>query len=149
MGVKVEVWASGLSVSPTLILLGAAATAAFPNLVLCIANFSKAVRHLTNLGNLSTVIVSTAAVVLWVVVGIWYKMDDMNSKKHYDMLSYICTRHQGSELASKVGNFGALCLHMRYAWWALVAVAALELIAIGTVVWAIWAMRRAAAYSKL
>ncbi|KAF4469862.1 hypothetical protein FALBO_3242 [Fusarium albosuccineum] len=115
------------------------------NLILCIANFSKRVRHLTNVGNVATVVVSTVAIILWVAVGVWYKVDDLNARKHYDMLSYVCARHKSVKLTSKIGNFGALCSQMRYVWWALVVVASLELIAIGTVVWAIWAKRRGGA----
>ncbi|KAJ3543980.1 hypothetical protein NM208_g3291 [Fusarium decemcellulare] len=148
-GFQSKVWASHLRVSPTLILLGAAATAALLNLILCVANFSKKVRHLTSVGNVATVVVSTMAIILWVAVGVWYKVDDLNARKHYDMLSYVCARHKSAKLTSKIGNFGALCSQMRYAWWALVVVASLELIAIGTVVWAMWAKRRGGAYSKL
>ncbi|KAH7108984.1 hypothetical protein B0J13DRAFT_534855 [Dactylonectria estremocensis] len=146
---KFKVWSSQLNISPTLILLGGAAAAAFLNLLLCIANFSKAVRRVTSVGNILTMIVSTVAIILWLGVGTWYKIGDMNAKKHYDMLSYVCTRHRDSNLTKKVADFGVLCSGMRYSWWAVVAVASLELIAIGTVAWGVWASGRRGAYSKI
>ncbi|PTB48330.1 hypothetical protein M431DRAFT_487773 [Trichoderma harzianum CBS 226.95] len=113
-GFKMRLWPSGLKSQPTLVLLGVSATATFLNLVLCTASFSSTVRHVTKVGNIATVIVSTIAIILWLTAGILYKVDDLNELEHYDMLSY-----------------------MRYAWWAVIVVGVLELTALGTVVWAI------------
>lgn len=107
------------------------------------------VRHVTNLGNISTLIVSFIAIALWVVVGIMYKIDDLNEKKHYDLLSYVCTRHHDATLDSVIGNFGSLCSQMRYAWWVVVAVGVLELAAVGTVLWGVFAMKRKGTYAKI
>lgn len=49
-------------------------------------------RHVTKVGNIATVIVSTIAIILWLTAGILYKVDDLNELEHYDMLSYIYTR---------------------------------------------------------
>ncbi|KAL6791493.1 hypothetical protein GGI42DRAFT_364855 [Trichoderma sp. SZMC 28013] len=91
-GFKMRVWPSGLKSQPTLVLLGVSATATFLNLVLCTASFSSTVRHVTKVGNIATVIVSTIAIILWLTAGILYKVDDLNELEHYDMLSYIYTR---------------------------------------------------------
>ncbi|KAL7940644.1 hypothetical protein V8C42DRAFT_349342 [Trichoderma barbatum] len=148
-GFKMRVWPSDLKSRPTLVLLGVSATATFLNLVLCVASFSSIVRHLTNVGNIATVVVSTVAIILWLVAGILYKVDDLNKLKHYDMLSYVCTRTSDETLSRTIGNFSAMCIQMRYAWWAVIAVGLLELIALGTVVWAICAVKRKGIYAEI
>ncbi|KAL6797957.1 hypothetical protein J3E68DRAFT_448945 [Trichoderma sp. SZMC 28012] len=136
-GFKMRVWPSGLKSQPTLVLLGVSATATFLNRVLCTASFSSTARHITKVGNTATVIVSTIAIILWLTAGILYKVDGLNELEHYDMLSYVCTRTSDDTLTHTAGNFSAMCIQMRYAWWAVVVVGVLELTALGTVIWAI------------
>ncbi|KAL6699322.1 hypothetical protein J3F84DRAFT_392800 [Trichoderma pleuroticola] len=79
------------------------------------------------LGNISTIIISTVTIILWLAAGLLYKVDDLNELEYYDMLPDVCTRTSDYTLTRT----------MRYAWWAVIVVGVLELTALGTVVWAI------------
>jgi hypothetical protein len=86
--------------------------------------------------------VSTVALALWIAVAILYKVDDLNPSKHWDMLSFTCGRKHDAALDAAIGNLGSLCHQMRYAWWVTITVGLLELVALGSVVWAWWSRRR-------
>ncbi|KAJ4855581.1 hypothetical protein T069G_08949 [Trichoderma breve] len=113
------------------------------------SGFKMRVRHVTKVGNIATVIVSTIAIILWLTAGILYKVDDLNELEHYDMPSYVCTRTSDDTLTHTVGSFSAMCIQMRYAWWAVVVVGVLELTAPGIVIWAICTPRKRGVYAEI
>ncbi|PNP43002.1 hypothetical protein THARTR1_11155 [Trichoderma harzianum] len=68
------------------------------------------VHYITKVGNISTVIVSTVAIILWLAAGLLYKVDDLNELEYYDMLPDVCTRTSEYTLTRTVGNFSAMCI---------------------------------------
>lgn len=86
---------------------------------------------------------------LWLGVGVWYKRDDWDEESHMDITSYVC-RHQHNEaLRHELGNMGALCGGLRYAWWAVLVASSIELLSIATVGWGVLVARKNGAYSKI
>ncbi|KAK5048296.1 hypothetical protein LTR84_005966 [Exophiala bonariae] len=139
--IDIRVWPNNMKTRPTLLLLGAASAATLLSGTLCVGSFSKVVRRLTPTSNILTMAVSAVALALWIAVAILYKADDLNPAEHWDMLSFTCGRRHDAALDAAIGNLGSLCLQMRYAWWVTIAVGLLELVALGTVVWAWWSGR--------
>ncbi|KAH6670501.1 hypothetical protein B0J14DRAFT_596384 [Halenospora varia] len=146
---ELRVWPRDMKMQPTLVLLAAAAVATFLSGILCLASFTKVVRKITSFGNIATTTVSVIGFALWVAAAIYYKVDDLNEKARYDMLSFTCARRQDGILDKAIGNLGGLCLQMRYAWIAALVIAVLELTAILTIFWGVWRSRSFSSYSKI
>ena len=91
-------------------------------------------------------LISAVGVILWLGVGVYYKADDHNAKKKLDMISYVCGSRQDRAIDQEIG---ALCVPMRYVWWAVLIVGVLELATMGTVTWGVIALRRKGTYSKI
>ncbi|KAH8674564.1 hypothetical protein BGZ60DRAFT_429559 [Tricladium varicosporioides] len=146
---ELRVWPRDMKMRPTLVLLAAASLATFLSGILCLASFTKAVRKITSFGNIATAMVSIIGFALWVAAAIYYKVDDLNEKARYDMLSFTCARRHDDTIDKAIGNLGSLCLQMRYAWIAALVIAVLELAAILTIFWGVWKSRSSTSYSKI
>ncbi|KAJ4983354.1 hypothetical protein SVAN01_11139 [Stagonosporopsis vannaccii] len=135
----------GLKLYPTYVLLGAAVVAGTISLVLVIASFTKLVRRMTKVGNISTIVVSSLSLALWIAVTAWYGTWD-TSETHYDLLSWTCT-HRNREYQEF--DFNETCVETRFAFWAGVGLAGLE--ALNLAIFVIWWLRtrRSRGYSKV
>ncbi|KAK5056584.1 hypothetical protein LTR84_012116 [Exophiala bonariae] len=125
-------WPSGLKMTPTILLLSAAAVGTALSATICIASFSAIVRHITNVGNMFTLVVSSICLILWIVVAIVYKVDDLKPEEHWDLLSFACSRRHA--LTDSPANLHSMCTQMRYAWWGALAIGLLEIGAVATLV---------------
>ncbi|KAF3034916.1 hypothetical protein E8E12_005984 [Didymella heteroderae] len=135
----------GLKMYPTYIFLGAAIVAGVFNIVLVLAALTNAVRRMTKVGNISTMVASAICLALWVAVTAYYGTWD-TSETSWDLLSWTCThRNHGY----KDVKFGETCTEMRFAFWAGVGLAGLE--AVNFVIFVIWWLktRRTRGYSKV
>ncbi|KAF2815710.1 uncharacterized protein BDZ99DRAFT_565650 [Mytilinidion resinicola] len=144
-----RLWARGLDMRPTLVLLGASVAATAASAVLCVASFSKAVRRITKVGNVVTVLFAAFGIAVWVAAAVYFKVDDLDKTKHYDFLSYTCARRHDKALDNAVGNLGSLCGQMRAAWWGALAEGVLEIVSLATVVRAWWVGREGERYRRL
>ena len=61
-------------------------------------------------------------------MAVYYKVDDLDPSKQWDLLSFTCGRRHDSALDRAIGNLGSLCLQMRYAWWGALAIGVLEVL---------------------
>ncbi|OBT76707.1 hypothetical protein VF21_03922 [Pseudogymnoascus sp. 05NY08] len=134
-GLKYRVWPLDTNFVPSNLLLGAAAIASIGSLGLVIASFTKSVRRLTKIGAITTLCVSITATVLWIAATTYYKLWDSKKRTYFDLWSWACT-HQTSFKTDGV-DMAPLCLQMRVAWYIAVAVAAVEILAIGTCILAL------------
>ncbi|KAF2492431.1 hypothetical protein BU16DRAFT_114188 [Lophium mytilinum] len=144
-----RLWPRGLNMKPTLVMLGASVAATVASAVLGVASFSKAVRHITRVGNVVTVLFSTFCIAIWVAAAVYFKIDDFDKTKHYDFLSYTCARRHDQVLDNAVGNLGNLCAQMRASWWGALAESVVEIVSLATVVWAWWVGKRGGKYQKI
>ncbi|KAF9701301.1 hypothetical protein EKO04_000120 [Ascochyta lentis] len=126
----------GLKLYPTYVLLGAALVAGVFSLVLVVASFTKIVRRMTKVGNISTIVVSLICLMLWVGVTGYYGTWD-KSETNWDLLSWTCT-HRDYEY--KDVDFAETCDEMRFAFWAGVGLAGLEAVNLG--IFVIWWLGR-------
>ncbi|KAF2266932.1 hypothetical protein CC78DRAFT_566643 [Lojkania enalia] len=147
--ISMKVWLRNMKMKPTYVLLIVASIATLLSITIIIASFSKAVRRVTNIGNLATAIVSMICTILWLVAGAYYKSDDANDAMHFNLVSYVC-RHQNNEaLSMQIGNMHVLCGELRYAWWAVLLMGTVELASSATVGWGMLAARKKVSYSKI
>ncbi|KAH6642510.1 hypothetical protein C7974DRAFT_103476 [Boeremia exigua] len=135
----------GLKLYPTYVLLGAAIVAGALSFVLVIASFTKVVRRMTKVGNISTIVVSSICLVLWVAVTAYYGTWD-TSETNWDLLSWTCT-HRNYEYQDI--DFSETCTAMRFSFWAGVGLAGLEALNLG--IFVIWWLRTRGSreYSKV
>jgi len=96
---------------------------------------------LTNVGNVFTLVVSSICLVLWIVLAILYKVDDLKPEEHWDLLSFTCARRHA--LNQGTANLHAICYQMRYAWWGALVVGLLEVAAVATLVLGWYTLRKA------
>jgi hypothetical protein len=75
----------GLKLYPTYVLLGAAVVAGGFSLVLVAASFTKAIRRMTKIGNISTIVVSSICLALWIAVTVYFGTWD-TSETNWDLL---------------------------------------------------------------
>ncbi|KFY35152.1 hypothetical protein V494_06169 [Pseudogymnoascus sp. VKM F-4513 (FW-928)] len=129
-GLEYRVWPVNTNYVPSNLLLGAASIASIGSLGLVIASFTKSVRRLTKIGAITTLCVSITATVLWIAATTYYKLWDSNKRTYFDLWSWTCT-HQ-TNFKSEGVDMAPLCLQMRVAWYIAVGVAAVEILAIGT-----------------
>ncbi|KFY39422.1 hypothetical protein V495_05957 [Pseudogymnoascus sp. VKM F-4514 (FW-929)] len=134
-GLEYRVWPLNTNYIPSNLLLGAASIASLLSLGLVVASFTKSVRRLTKVGAISTLCVSITATVLWIAATTYFKLWDSKKKTWFDLWSWTCT-HKSSFKANGV-DMAPLCLQMRVAWYIAVAVAAVEILAIGTCILAL------------
>lgn len=99
------------------------------------------IRHITNVGNIFTLVVSSICIVLWIVVAIVYKVDDLKPEEHWDLLSFTCARRHA--LNEGTANLHTLCYQMRYAWWGALALGLLEIGAVATLILGWYSLRGA------
>lgn len=99
------------------------------------------IRHITNVGNIFTLVVSSICIVLWIAVAIVYKVDDLKPEEHWDLLSFTCARRHA--LNEGTANLHTLCYQMRYAWWGALALGLLEIGAVATLVLGWYSLRGA------
>lgn len=166
-------WPTDLVMKPTLLLLGAAATATLLSGVLCLASLVPAVRaspavssfsppvqrankrirpqvrHINTLGNVSTTIVSTICIALWIAVLAYYRVVDVDASSKHDLLTFTCLHQKNTHIFQVTGNMHSLCLQMRYSWWGAVAVGVLEVGALVTVVWGWMVMKKEGSYVEI
>ncbi|KAH8725403.1 hypothetical protein GQ44DRAFT_772076 [Phaeosphaeriaceae sp. PMI808] len=148
-GVWLDVWLTHLKVKPTYALLGVSATAAILSLIHIIASLSQPIRRVTKIGNLATATVSAIGVLLWVGFGVWYKSDDWNKDQLMDITTYVCRQQHNQALRRELGNMSALCISLRYAWWAVLGAGVIECFAIITVIWGISMAREKGPYVRI
>lgn len=98
------------------------------------------VRHITNVGNMFTLVVSSICLVLWIVVAIVYKVDDLKPEEHWDLLSFTCSRRHA--LSEGPANLHSICIQMRYAWWGALVIGLLEIGAVATLVLGWYTLRK-------
>jgi hypothetical protein len=84
-----------------------------------------------------------------IATGAYYKADDLNSRMHMDIVSYVCAHRNNVTLRQGIGNTGAVCGGLRYAWWAVLLVASIELLALATVGWGTMVARKKGVYAKV
>ncbi|KAF1926621.1 uncharacterized protein M421DRAFT_211971 [Didymella exigua CBS 183.55] len=141
------VWSKkeGLKMYPTYILLGAAAVAGVLNIVLVLAALTKAVRRTTKVSNISTMVMSSICLALWIAVTSYYGTWD-SSETSWDLLSWTCANR---DYGHKDVDFGETCTEVRFAFWAGVGLAGLE--AVNFAIFVIWWLktRRTRGYSKV
>ncbi|KAF2249993.1 hypothetical protein BU26DRAFT_294038 [Trematosphaeria pertusa] len=147
--VELRMWPTDLVMKPTLLLLGAAATATLLSGVLCLASLVPAVRHINTLGNVSTTIVSTICIALWIAVLAYYRVVDVDASSKHDLLTFTCLHQKNTHIFQVTGNMHSLCLQMRYSWWGAVAVGVLEVGALVTVVWGWMVMKKEGSYVEI
>jgi hypothetical protein len=95
-----------------------------------------------------TLIVSSICLVLWIVLAILYKVDDLKPEEHWDLLSYTCARRHA--LNEGTANLHALCYQMRYAWWGALVIGLLEIGALATLVLGWYTLRKSkGAYARV
>ncbi|KFY32106.1 hypothetical protein V493_00502 [Pseudogymnoascus sp. VKM F-4281 (FW-2241)] len=129
-GLEYRVWPYNTNYAPSNLLLGAASVVSLGSLALVIASFTKSVRRLTKIGAVTTLCVSITATVLWIAATSYYKLWDSERRTYFDLWSWTCT-HKRSFKADGV-DMAPLCLQMRVAWYIAVALAGVEVLAIGT-----------------
>ncbi|KAF2686335.1 hypothetical protein K458DRAFT_299167 [Lentithecium fluviatile CBS 122367] len=132
-----RVWPSGLKIWPTMFLLGVAAAAGVLGVILCLASMNAKVRHMTRTGNITTVLISTTCLALWIAVTVYYASWD-TKETNWDLLSFACT-HSTKEYHYVNVNFQETCTEMRFAIWAAVGLAILE--AVNLLVFVVWLVR--------
>jgi len=142
---RFNVWPTSLKMHPTYILLGAAAAAAGISLLLSLASVVGAVRHMTKVGNVATVVVSTVSLAIWVGITVYYGIWDTKETK-FDLLSWTC-KH--SEYEYKEIDFSEICMEMRFSFWSAVGLAALEAINLALFVGWMIHQRRGRGYRKM
>lgn len=54
-----------------------------------------------------------------------------------DLTTYVCRQQHNKALREVLGNMSALCILLRYSWWAVLCASFIEVLAIATVVWEI------------
>ncbi|KAL6705247.1 hypothetical protein ACN47E_007207 [Coniothyrium glycines] len=141
------VWPPGLKLWPTYILLGAAFGAALVSLLLIVASLHPNVRRMTKTGNITTMVVSSVCLVLWIVVTAYYHSWD-SKKTNWDLMSWSCT-HQDPSFDYRDIDFSEFCTEFRFAYWAGVGLAIME--ALNLAVFVFWWVRnrRARGYAMV
>ncbi|RYF48595.1 MAG: hypothetical protein EOO38_09755 [Cytophagaceae bacterium] len=84
-----------------------------------------------------------------IATGAYYKADDLNRRMHMDIVSYVCAHRNNVTLRKGIGNTGAICGGLRYAWWAVLLVSSVEMLALATVGWGTMVAKRKGTYAKL
>ncbi|KAH7355929.1 hypothetical protein BKA66DRAFT_429211 [Pyrenochaeta sp. MPI-SDFR-AT-0127] len=141
------VWPEGLKLYPTFLLLAAAIFASIVSLLLVIASFLKSIRRMTTTGNITTIVISSVCLVVWIAVTAYYETWD-SSETNWDLLSWTCT-HQDPSYDYQSIDFSVFCTKMRFAFWAGVGLAGLE--ASNLLIFVVWWLktRRARGYQKM
>ncbi|KAF1968470.1 hypothetical protein BU23DRAFT_480106 [Bimuria novae-zelandiae CBS 107.79] len=142
-----NVWPELMKMHPTMLMLAVAATATGLSLVLSVASVSQKVRRMTKTGNIATIIISTVCLALWVATTAYYASWD-TKETHWDLMSWAC-KHAKAEARYNHVNYGEVCTEMRFAFWAAVALAALEFV--NLLLFVVWYFktRTARKYAKL
>ncbi|KAH6509891.1 hypothetical protein HBI56_129380 [Parastagonospora nodorum] len=141
------VWPDVLKLYPSYALLAAALLAGIFSLVLVVASFHKNVRRMTNTGNVTTIVISSICLIVWIIVTAYYGSWDTN-KTNWDLLSWSCT-HQDERFDYRDIDFSTMCTEMRFAFWAGVGLAGMESINLLLLVIWWWKTRKSHGYKNL
>lgn len=121
---------------------------------------------MTKTGNIATIFISAVCLALWIATTAYYASWD-TKETHWDLMSWSCKHHTPDASYNHV-NYGEICIEMvsapftptlkkatdkvrlqRFAFWAAVALAALE--GINLLLFVVWYIktRRAQKYARL
>lgn len=89
---------------------------------------------MTNVGNLTTIVVSSACLAIWIGVTAWYGTWD-SKNTNWDLMSWSCT-HQGPKFDYEEIDFEDFCTEFRFAFWAGVGLAIME--ALNLIIFVVW-----------
>ncbi|KAH8723552.1 hypothetical protein GQ44DRAFT_656429 [Phaeosphaeriaceae sp. PMI808] len=131
------VWPENLRLRPTLLLLGAALIAGMLSFLLVVASFNKSMRRATKTGNVTTIVVSSICLLVWVAVTAYYGSWD-TKETSWDLLSWSCT-HQDPKFDYQNIDFSQTCTKMRFTFWAGVGLAGIE--ALNLIVFVVWCLK--------
>lgn len=104
---------------------------------------------MTVLSNFITFLICLILVPLWIAVGLYHRFDDLKGANPSDLMTYVCSKDLHPLVAQEMGNVRILCQELRYAWWAVLLVAAIELSVVATISWGIVAMKGKGKYVRV
>jgi hypothetical protein len=91
---------------------------------------------------LSNLCSSLVLVSLWTAVGLYHRFYDLKGANPSDLMTYVCSNDLHPLVTEEMGNVRILCQELRYAWWAVLLVVAVEVSIVATVSWEMVAMKK-------
>ncbi|KAF2681875.1 hypothetical protein K458DRAFT_433284 [Lentithecium fluviatile CBS 122367] len=144
-----RVWPHWLKMKPTFMLMGVAATTTLFSLMLVFAMCSRKVRHVSTFSNTLTAFFCLICVSLWTAVGFYHRFYDLKGNSPSDVMSYVCGNGLHPLIAKRMGDTRIMCQEMRYAWWAVLLVTAIEVGVVATVGWGVMATSKKGKYVRV
>jgi hypothetical protein len=87
---------------------------------------------------------------IWTAVGLYRRFSSQVHAPHSsDLTTYVCSADLHPLVLQTMGNARVLCQELRFAWWAVLLVVTVEGAVLGTVAWAVVALRRRGRYARV
>ncbi|KIW30784.1 uncharacterized protein PV07_02485 [Cladophialophora immunda] len=147
-GMRQRAWPNHIDVWPTWVMLGAAVIAVIVQ-ILSLLTFCGGVRRLreTHLHTWAVFFTSLLGIAAWVAAAVYFKWQDNEGKKSWDLWSWSCTH---KSLKNGKMSFETMCVEMKYTFYASIVVAAFEIASLAIFGYTLVRLRREGpGYSKI